>query len=544
MSGVPGYQLERLIGRGATGEVWLARQRSAGGRVVAIKRVPTGDSRTTRDHLRSEGELLASLDHPHILTLYDVVDCAGGLALVMQYAGGGSLAGLLQQRRLTPGQLVSTALPLADALAYAHARGVIHADVTPANVLFTEDARPLLADFGIARATRPLVARSGLSGTPDYLDPELADGAPPDARSDIYGLGVICWEALAGRLPHSGGSPFEIVERARAAERPPLADLAPETPLALVAVIETALARRREGRYGDAAQFAAALASVAGPEPVTLLPRLVDGPVGPPARPTREFGPRPPRPVAAAAAEARARGRRRPRRMPRRGTLRRAPRARHRSRALDGRALDGRALDGRVLDGRALDGRAQDGRAQPPPGLGSPRRVRLAVLVLVLVAVAGGVAVTAGRATARGPVEPLARAQGAVAVPAEDWRAVLAGLDARRAEAFAYAEPQLLGEVYAPGEPLRVDTARVTALASAGERVLGLRLTYVDVEVIERGAGRVRLVVTDELSPYRRVTATGALLQRYAGRAGRQWTVELVASSSGWRIAAVTPASS
>jgi hypothetical protein len=497
VTGIPGYQLDRLIGRGATGEVWLARQRSAGGRIVAIKRLPTGDGRELREQLRAEGALLASLDHPHILTLYDVVDCAGGVALVMQYAGGGSLAGLLQQRRLTAGQLISIAVPLAEALAYAHGRGVVHADVTPANVLFTEDGRPLLADFGISRAAHRLVARSGLSGTPDYLDPELADGAPPDARSDIYGLGVICWEALAGRPPHSGRSPFEIMERARAGERPRLAELAPDVPSALVAVIEAALARRRDGRYADAAQVAAALAGVAAPEPVAQLPRLVDVPVDPPARPTRDFGPRPPRPAGL------------------------APPARHRRGLLGG------------------PGRSRSGRRQPPAGRLPSRRVRLAALLLAAVAISGGVAAMAGRATARSPGQPLARPDQVAPVPGEDWRAVLAGLDARRTAAFARADVRLLAEVYVPGEALQVDTSRVTSLAKANERVLGLQLRYVDVQVVERSANRVRLLVTDELRPYRRVAASGAVLQRYPGRTSRQWAVELVAGPGGWRIAAV-----
>jgi serine/threonine protein kinase len=120
---VPGYHLDRLIGRRASGEVWPARQRSAGGRVVAVKCLATADGAAPREQLRVEGRVLAALDHPHIVTLYDVVDRPGGVALIMQYAGGGSLASLLGQRRLTTGQLVTVAAPLADAIACERALG-------------------------------------------------------------------------------------------------------------------------------------------------------------------------------------------------------------------------------------------------------------------------------------------------------------------------------------------------------------------------------------------------------------------------------------
>lgn len=586
---VPGYQLEQLIGRGAAGEVWLARQRSAGGRVVAIKWLPTDDSRAMREQLRGEGELLGSLDHPHILTLFDVIDCPGGVALVMQYAGGGSLAALLGQRRLTAGQLVSIAVPLAEALAYAHARGVVHADVTPANVLFTEDGRPLLADFGIARAARRLVARSGLSGTPDYLDPELADGAPTDPRSDVYGLGVICWEALAGRPPYAGGSPFDVVARARAGERPSLRELAPDAPGALIAVIDAALAPRREGRYADAAQLARALASVAVPEPVTLPPRLVESPVGPPARPTRDFGPRPPRPTDAA---------------PPTGRLRRLRerlggrlRVRTRGRVGGGPRVRLRGRVGRLAD--------RVGAAWAAVGV---RPVRLGVAVAAALAAIGFVAAMALPSDAGPQAQPLARPDTAVealrpgsapaagtappsaadmphgpaprsafgtapgsprstvprsprstdtrspratdtgsprgptAVPSADWPAILAGLDGRRSAAFAQADARLLAEVYTPGDAMRVDTGRIEALAAAGERVRGLALRYVDVRARSASADRARLIVTDELSPYERVDAAGTVVQRYAGRGARRWQLTLIRGADGWRIAAIRPA--
>jgi serine/threonine protein kinase len=156
-------------------------------RAAAIKTLACDDAES-RERLRREGRLLARLDHPHIVPLLDVVDCAAGVALVMEYAAGGSLAELLGQRRLTAGQLVHLAAPLADALAYAHSCGVVHADVSPANVLFTDDGRPLLADFGLSALTGPLVgaprwpARPTTS-TPTSLTAPLRTRGPTSMHS-------------------------------------------------------------------------------------------------------------------------------------------------------------------------------------------------------------------------------------------------------------------------------------------------------------------------------------------------------------------------
>jgi serine/threonine protein kinase len=125
------------------------------------------------------------------------------VALAMQFAPGGSLADLLAQRgRLAPGQVVAVAAPIAEALASAHRRGVVHGDVKPANVLFTSDGEPLLSDFGVAR-TLGQVTSDQVSGTAGYLAPELLDSARPDPRTDVYSLAVVCYQALTGAPPTS-----------------------------------------------------------------------------------------------------------------------------------------------------------------------------------------------------------------------------------------------------------------------------------------------------------------------------------------------------
>lgn len=261
--GPPGYVLETALGRGAMGTVHRARRAGWAGRVVALKRVPRG-GRDLAAALRSEAEALAALDHPHIVRILDLVPDGDGVAIAMQYAPGGSLEALLCRRgRLGAGEVVAVAAPLADALASAHRRGLLHCDVKPANVVFTSDGEPLLCDFGLARRVastaaggRPPARRSGTAG---YLDPAVAAARGPDERSDVYSLGVVCYEMLAGRPPFEGATTCAVLEAAAAGAFDPLASAAPGTPSLLAAAVERALARRPDDRFATAAGFGSAL---------------------------------------------------------------------------------------------------------------------------------------------------------------------------------------------------------------------------------------------------------------------------------------------
>ena len=297
------YELEVQLGSGSTGVVWRARRTGPLSQTVALKRLRPGVGEREVARLREEAKILAQLDHPHIVRVLEVIE-DDGPAVVMQYAPGGSLADLLgRQGRLQAGEVVALAAPIADALASAHRRQVLHCDVKPANILFTSDGEPLLSDFGVARGFAPaLTSEQSVAGTAEYLAPELLDGGRPDTRSDIYSLGVVCYEALAGRPPFTGSTPLAVVRAADSGRHPPLG-LVPDVPRALAKVVEQAMARRPADRYAAGADLArdlrGSLGTAASALPSTTGP-AGRGPAG--ARGTSTFGPRPPRPSPAAQA--------------------------------------------------------------------------------------------------------------------------------------------------------------------------------------------------------------------------------------------------
>ncbi|MCU1453386.1 MAG: Serine/threonine protein kinase, partial [Acidimicrobiales bacterium] len=289
---VAGYRLEAPLGRGSGGTVWRARRPGPIARAVALKRVGAGAGPTAIDDLRREAAVLASLDHPHVVAVLEVVADPPGVALVMPLAAGGSLRDLLDDRgTLTPGETVAVLAPVAEALASAHRRGIVHGDVKPANVLFTSDGEPLLSDFGVARFVGPAEPGAPVAGTAGYLDPARRH-APVDARSDVYSLGVVAYEALAGRPPYAGPK-AAAVAAADAGIHVPLTSVR-SVPGALASVVEAAIDREPLARPSSAADLAAALRGAVDPAEVVLPARVA--PVGgraEEARVTEAFGPQP-----------------------------------------------------------------------------------------------------------------------------------------------------------------------------------------------------------------------------------------------------------
>lgn len=263
---LPGYDVEELVGFGSVGEVWRAREQATG-QLVALKRLRGGGGAAERDRLRREAAVLCGVVGPHLVRLRTVLATADGLVLVLDYAAGGSLAGLLAvRRRLTPGEVVGIAGPLATALAGVHAGGVVHGDVSPANVLFDATGRPLLADLGVARlrADGPPVAVTVV-----YADPAVLRGGLPGPACDVYGLAAVCHCALTGAPPYPAADPETVLRLVAAGRRRSLHDALPFVPPALAAAVEAALVSDPAARP-DAAAFAARLAAAFPAAPLRL----------------------------------------------------------------------------------------------------------------------------------------------------------------------------------------------------------------------------------------------------------------------------------
>lgn len=260
------YRVERLLGTGGMSEVWLAEDERLG-RWVAVKLLrdsvadeQDGDLATS---LEREARLIARLQHPNIVSVYDVGRHEGRHYLVMEYVHGNSLRQLLEARgRRGEAEVVRYGTQIASALAYAHEQGVIHCDIKPENILVTEQGVAKAVDFGVAETvTRTLTADQArdVLGTIAYLAPEVIQGAPADARSDIYSLGLTLYELVAGRLPFAGTTPAAIAGQRLAGAAPPLRAFAREASPELESVLARALALSQDDRYQTAAEFGAAL---------------------------------------------------------------------------------------------------------------------------------------------------------------------------------------------------------------------------------------------------------------------------------------------
>ena len=262
------YELEGEIGRGGMSVVYRARDRRLH-RVVAIKVLPPelAYDPAIRTRFTREAQTSAQLSHSNIVPIYDVGEREGIAYFVMGIVGGGNLAELLAREPRQPIDEVRRLLcEIADALAYAHVRGVIHRDIKPDNILLDADrGRAMVTDFGIARAMEAgtRLTLTGIAvGTPTYMSPEQALGEREiDGRSDLYSLGVVAYEMLTGRVPFTAGNSMALLLK-HVGERPPsIAELRPDTPKGLREVIERALMKSPEDRWPTAAAFRDALAA-------------------------------------------------------------------------------------------------------------------------------------------------------------------------------------------------------------------------------------------------------------------------------------------
>jgi serine/threonine protein kinase len=248
---VPGYQILEPIGSGGMGEVYRAKQLSLE-RLVAIKFLtPAAGAR------QRESQLMAALAHPHIVAIHDCGQAGGQDYLVMEYVRGVTLRGrIVPGEPWEPGAALAVLDAVADALCYIHARGILHLDLKPENVLSDEQGRIKVTDFGLALANVEggSVPVAGLAyHTLDYCPPEQRFGLPVDARADLFALAVIAYELLTGRLPGR-------VYRAASLVQPGL-------PAALDEVLRRGLARDRDDRYATVAEFRRDLREALAPLP-------------------------------------------------------------------------------------------------------------------------------------------------------------------------------------------------------------------------------------------------------------------------------------
>lgn len=262
------YRIKAELGRGGMSTVYLAHDPRFE-RDVAIKLLPLEllHQPTFRRRFEREAKVVASLDHPAIVPVYDFGEEDGQPFLVMRFMTGGSLAERLKQGAISISESARIMAKLAPALDEVHVHGVIHRDLKPSNVLFDQRNEPYISDFGTAKlkyAHTKLTDTGGAVGTPAYMSPEQIQGeAELDGRSDIYTLGVILFEMLTGKHPYQTNTPIAVAVKHMFEPVPNLQEMAPDLPTACQEVIVQAMAKQKEHRYRTAVGFANALEQVA-----------------------------------------------------------------------------------------------------------------------------------------------------------------------------------------------------------------------------------------------------------------------------------------
>lgn len=259
---LPNYEVAGEIGRGGWGVVLEASHKTLN-RQVAVKQLPRafGADPEVRARFLAEARMVASLDHPHIVPLYDFVERDGMCLLVMEYMAGGTLWDRFQAGELSPQDACAVSLAVLSALAHAHERDILHRDVKPENVLFNAAGVPKLADFGIAKvlgdASSTRTATGVIMGTPAYMAPEQGLGRQVTAATDVYAVGVMLYELLSGDLPFpSTGEPLAQLFRHVNEEPVPLTQAASSVPGPIAQVVMHALEKAPENRPVSALDFA------------------------------------------------------------------------------------------------------------------------------------------------------------------------------------------------------------------------------------------------------------------------------------------------
>ena len=287
------YRLDRRVATGGMAEVWLATDELLA-RQVAVKLLkPTlAADPVIAERFRREAIAVAQLTHPNVVAVYDTVDEGGRQAVVMQYVPGRSLRQLLDdERKLSPERTIQIGAAVAAALGAAHDAGMVHRDVKPGNILITPEGRVLLADFGIAKAVsgeEDLTSDNVMMGTAKYLSPEQVRGRRLDGRADLYSLGLVLYECLAGRVPFQADTDAATALARLQRDPTPLLRLRPTLPAGLVELIHRLLARNPDDRPASSPAVQATLERIlthANDETGAFPPPLPVGPAPAPSGP-------------------------------------------------------------------------------------------------------------------------------------------------------------------------------------------------------------------------------------------------------------------
>lgn len=520
---VPGYTVGRRLGHGGSAEVWLVESGKPGRR-FALKcfhsLLPDGQDHSdgvSEEDVRREIRILSVLDHQHLVKAHDVVRLGGDgrrLGILLDFAAGGSLADLVATRgRLTVGETVTVLTPMAQALAYLHSKGFTHADVSPGNVLFSAEGKPLLTDVGIARMVGDPSSVAG--GTPGFCDPAPVDsvrvGLQPER--DLYSLAAVGWFCLTGEAPP--------ITR----DRPPLPLIHPEVPAALAAALESGLNDDRRQRP-TAAEFATAVYRSAAPAAVGLS-SAVHPSVIPELR-TRRRLPEP----APQGVRTRFQGWRR----------------------------------------RLTKPRTPSSKAPPPTGTRAGRRggarrvVRAAAVVLVATALTVAAVVLVPGVNQQVPphaesgptaVQPAAKVpeaeeegpEGGIPAAVEvqlgsaDPAVAVIGLAWLRSEAFREGDSALLDQVNVPGSAAAEADARIMAgLQDSGKVLAGFAMEVRGIKV-EPGGTNERTVVSLESSTtaYQERTTAGDQVSERPATPAEQLQLVLERHKERWKISSIFP---
>jgi eukaryotic-like serine/threonine-protein kinase len=549
-----GFRVIRWLGSGASAHVWLVAE-EPGGSEYALKIFIPGDddgpggvaSCAPAEEAERERQLLGGAAHDHLLPALRIIPTDAGPGLLLQYAAGGSLAALVAARGpLSVAETVTVLTPLAQALAFLHARGMTHGDVAPGNVLFTEHGKPLLSDFGVARLVGS--ARSRPGGTPGFFAPEAAGSSSPDhglePDADVYSLAALGWYMLTGRVP------------ARTAKRPPLRVMVPDVPVMLVELLEAGLSESAAERPG-ADDFARRAFRAARPEPVDLA-AAVHPSVAPKLLTRRAKGKerRPALPlILRRSGLGRVSGR-----MPRSSggmrnspqalrsgprVLRRNPRAdrrrpRHEATAASGRAdtAAGRRRLGSVLAvGLVTAGLLAAilvGAAIAGPGLRMPPAATL------LADQAGPAAPTAPASLVPGPGARSMPDELAAALTGDDPAAAVEGLTWLRTEALLTRDAGLLARVNAGGSPaMAADRHVIAALREQDHRFSGLTVEVSEAASVSRDGGTAKVSATVTTSDFEQRDAGGGIVAAAIEPKVQQLVLVLVREKGRWLISSL-----